>query len=126
MVEDLDHHAFLDHQLAVSPCREGVLELIGIDLGQVAEVSGIDAQQSDSVVDDEVGRPQHRSVTTEAETQFQPLGERGVVNSELGAADQLRVTGRHADLDRTIDAEPKEPDRRVLSPPGGGDGARLR
>ena len=84
---------------AKSPASSAVhrrLELVGLDLGEVAELADVHAEDRHRRRVHEVDRVQHRAVATERDHEVETGRELVVVHAELGEPDHLRLRLRHA------------------------------
>ncbi len=81
------------------PTFEGLDQVVGIHLGEVAEAAGVHAQDRHVVDGDELRRPQHGAVATETEADVEAFAERGFGDGQVRSFDELGVGSRQAGND---------------------------
>ena len=67
--DDREHHPLLDLVLAGAVALERAAQGAGLDLGEVAELADVDAEDVGGRAAEQLHRPQHRAVATEADGQ---------------------------------------------------------
>ena len=88
---DREHHPLRDRVVAREQAVERGVELVGLDLGEVAELADVDAEDGDAGLVDELDRAQHRAVAAEADHQVEPVGERARVDREVREPDAVSL-----------------------------------
>ena len=93
---DREHHALRHREVAREQPRQRRVELVGLDLGEVAELADVHAEDRDRRRVHEVDRVQHRAVAAERDHEVEAVGEAVGLDAELVEADtpSPRLAGR--------------------------------
>ena len=106
---DLDHQTLVELPViafrAVEERRQGGLQLVGLDLGEIAEAPQVDPQERGRCAIEQMHAAQHRAVATEAEHE---IGRAEcAIAGELGGTGLFGVRGRRPELDVVALAPPR-------------------
>ena len=104
--DDLQHHPFRDVVLAAQQLRERGFELLGLERGQVTELTGIDPEDRRRVRVHDLHRVQHRAVAADHEHEVEVANERFGIATEMAEPDDVCFRLRQADLDPAV-SEPR-------------------
>ena len=91
-----EHHALRHREVAGEQARQRRVELVGLDLGEVAELADVDAEDRHRRRVHEIDRVQHRAVAAERDHEIETVGE---------------PVGRDAELARGRPPSPRRPGR---------------
>ena len=88
------HHPFLDVETTAEVALERLVEMLGLEFGEVAEHAAVDAEHRDAEAADESDGAQHGAVAADAQRQFDALGVVDRAGQPV-ESDGARVVGRH-------------------------------
>ena len=99
---DREHHALGDLVVAGEQAVERGVEVVGLDLGEVAELADVHPEHGNAGFVGEVDGAEHRAVTAERDHDVEPLGEVLEVDREVREPGAVGVGTGHAHLDAVL------------------------
>ena len=123
---DREHHALRDLEVAGEQTRHRRFELVGLDLGEVAELADVDAEDRHRRRVHEVDRAQHRAVAAERDDEIEPVGEARRRRPRVVEPGRVRLGVGHAHLDAAARNQPAAARAQLVREPRGRDAARAR
>ena len=97
-----EHHALRHVEVAGQQPRQRRLELVGLDLGEVAELADVDAEDRHRRRVHEIDRVEHRAVAAERDHEVETVGESLGRDAELAEPARLGFGLGNAHLDTAL------------------------